>query len=95
MSRVIRAYIRWLAACALLIVQRLGVILCLPLLWVTTFFFMHMSDKQTGYAIEGASYFWRKLPPRPVWRKKRRKKAGRLTGEILPPISDGSDRLIP
>ena len=90
MRRFLIAHALWLGACGLLILQRLLVAMCLPLLAVMTWCFMAQSDRQFGYGIQGASYFWRPLPPRPRTRLKRRQKA-----TVLPPLDGGPTRRIP
>jgi hypothetical protein len=91
MRRFMIAHALWLGACCLLILQRLLVILCLPLLAASTWFFMAQSERTFGYSIQGASYFWRPLPARPRTPFRKR----RIKATVLPPLDSSPKRRIP
>lgn len=91
MRRYLIVHARWLFACGLLIVQRLLVMfICVPMLAIATWFFMAQGNRTMNASIEGASYFWRPLPPRPGARLRERVKA-----TILPPLDSSPKRRIP
>lgn len=90
LRRFIVAHIVWLLACLVLIIQRLGVFLCLPLMAATSMFFMSQSERQLGHSIQAASYFWRPFPSRPRVRLVKK----RVKATVLPPLDSSPKRRI-
>lgn len=86
----------WLVAVALHVALRIVLILCVPILFIWSGFFMAWSQKSAQASFDMSCLFVLRLPPRPPLFRRRRKPTnhGAVAGEILPPLDHEPSDLI-